>query len=190
MFLKLRRDTSNLPNCGVVNCPLLYWSMKTLALALGMLFGSMVANAQKAPAAGVESAAPFKGANALIVHTRDSASVAYNNLAQSLLASGYSLEKTDKALGFIATTSRPAPRYNMMYACRFFIKPNKNGSDIQATGVFTLPGAAAVSAAMAGEDAIEYRGGPASTFMICWQAMQKAATAAYPAVAPSYLRLP
>jgi hypothetical protein len=161
--------------------------MKALVLVVALLVASEV-RAQKAPPAGTESATPFKGANTLILHTPDSARVAYNKLAQSLLASGYSLEKTDKELGFIGTTSRPAPRYNMMYACRFFIKPTASGSDIRATGVFTLPGAAAVSAIMAGESPIEYRGGQSSTFMICWQAMQKATAAAYPAAAVAYVR--
>jgi hypothetical protein len=161
--------------------------MKRLLLA-SLLLSSVLVIAQQAP--GVEAAQPFKGANTILLHTPDSAQVAYSKLAKSLLAAGYGLEKSDKELGFISTTARPAPRYNMMYACKFFVKPTPSGSDIQASGTFTLPGAAAVSPIMAGETQMEYRGGSASTFMICWNAMQKTVQAAYPALSPAYTRLP
>ena len=159
-------------------------AMKYALVICGLLAGAGQARGQ----GGTEGvAAPFKGASALLIRTSDSARVAYQKLAQSLLAGGYGLEKTDKELGYISTSLRPAPRYNMLYACKFFVKPTATGADIQVSGVFTLPGAAAVSAAMAGESQIEYRGGPASTFMVCWQAMQKALLSAYPEAAPLYL---
>ena len=135
-----------------------------------------------------EAIAPFKGATAIIVHTTDSAAVAYKKVARSLLASGFSLNKTDEALGYISTAARQAPRYNMLYTCSVSIQRAQQGTTVTMYGAFSLPGAAAVSPIMAGESTIEYRGGPNSTYMICWNALQKALAVAYPNATTGYVR--
>jgi hypothetical protein len=160
--------------------------MKAYFLGL-VLLTSLPVIAQTAP---TEAAQPFKGATGLLFHTTDSASVAYKKVGQALLGSGYALAKSDKELGAISTAPRPAPRYNMLYSCNFFVKPTAKGSDVLVSGTFSLPGAAAVASFMAGDSPIVYKGGAASTNMICWQAMQQAAQAAYPSVAPAYVQLP
>jgi hypothetical protein len=163
--------------------------MKYLLLA-GLLLTGAPVFAQGSPALGPETTEPFKGATSLMVHTQDSANVAYKKLANALLAAGYGIEKSDKELGFISTAARPAPKYNMLYACKFYVKPTATGSDIQVSGNFTLPGAAAAASFMAGESTITYRGGANSTLMVCWRAMEQAARSAYPVAPVTYVRLP
>ena len=136
----------------------------------------------------VAQTAPAKGVNTISASVPDAPDVVYKHVAQSLLAAGYSLDKADKELGFIATKPRPAPRYNMLYACMVSIQAAGVGSVATISGTFSLPGAAAVSPLMAGETAIEYRGGANSTFMICWQQMQKALHDAYPEAPLTYTR--
>jgi hypothetical protein len=157
--------------------------MKHYLLA-GLLLAAVPALAQTAPVD-----APFKGANTIVVHTSDSAAVAYKNIARILLDAGYTLDRADKELLFLNTKSKSAPRYNMMHIVRASIKPSGSGSDIQIKDAFTLPGAAAVSAIMAGESETQFRGGQSSTYMICWNEMYRLA-ALYPNGKLSYLQQP
>jgi hypothetical protein len=157
--------------------------MKHLLLA-GLLLASVPVLAQ-APAAE----APFKGANTIVVHTADSAATAYKKIAHILLDAGYTLDRADKDLLFLNTKSKSAPRYNMLHVVRASVKATASGADIQLKDAFTLPGAAAVSAIMAGESETQYRGAQSSTYMVCWNELHRLA-ALYPSGKLGYLQQP
>jgi hypothetical protein len=154
--------------------------MKKLLLAC-LLLVACPAIAQKA--------IPTKGDNIIIISTPDSTKAAYVKVAALLLEAGYTIDRSDKELLFINTKFRPAPRYNMEHAPRVTIAATANGSKISLRDAFVLPGAAAVSSIMAGQQEVVFRGGKTSTFMICWDELQKLASL-YPAGNISYTHLP
>jgi hypothetical protein len=140
-----------------------------------LLLATMVLFTEQALAQSV----PPKGANVIIITTSDSAKVAYNKLASILLNAGYTIDKADKDLLFVNTKPKPAPRYNMEHAPRANITATATGSSILLRDSFTLPGAAAVASFMAGQQEVVYRGSKSSTFMVCWDELQRLA-ALYP----------
>ena len=135
--------------------------------------------------APAEQALPFKGANTITIHAPDSATVAYKKMAALLLEAGYSVAHATPALLSLNTEPQAAPRYNMMHQIRMAVAAGPGETLIRLSDAFTLPGAAAVSAAMAGTSTTEYRGGNASTFMICWKELQRVAQL-YPNTTLSY----
>jgi hypothetical protein len=153
--------------------------MKHLLL-IGLLFCGSKALSQDRPA---------KGANVIIIVTSDSAKAAYNKLATILLTSGYTLDRADKELLFVNTKPKPAPRYNMEHAPRASINAIPTGSKILLRDSFTLPGAAAVAAFMAGQQEVVYRGGKGSTFMVCWAELERIANL-YPGARIEYATTP
>ena len=155
--------------------------MKYLLIAL--LLGATSAAGQT-PA---EQPAPFKGANTILIHTPDSAAAAYKKMAAVLLEAGYSVANATPALLSLNTEPQAAPRYNMLHQLRMAVAAAPTGSVIHLSDTFTLPGAAAVSAIMAGSSSTEYRGGPSSTFMVCWNEFQRVA-ALYPAGLLTYTK--
>lgn len=97
--------------------------MKAFVLAVGLLFCGGGLCAQKAPAVGIESAAPFKGGDVIVITTPDSATTAYTKLGRLLLTSGYALDKSDKELGFISTVARPVANGRSEIVLRFTVVP-------------------------------------------------------------------
>ncbi|UOQ51721.1 hypothetical protein [Hymenobacter cellulosivorans] len=75
--------------------------MKTLLLAVSLLFATLTLRAQSA--ANPVSATPYKRANAVLVITSDSASVALKKLGAILVAKGYNIKKLDTDFNTITT---------------------------------------------------------------------------------------
>lgn len=158
-------------------------------LLLALLFGAGAARAQEyqpaypppsepyaaAPPAGQEATSPFKRATVVVLHTADSASVAYTNLARLLLAAGYPIDKSDKELGYINTGFHVGQNKAVEQSLRAAIIPKKGGALIEIRGVYRMPSIG--RGVMAGESPIECRGAFGSPAGISWQEMLRLASA-------------
>jgi hypothetical protein len=153
--------------------------MKHYLLAACLLTAAPVI-AQTVPAAGQETAQPFKKANTVVIHTSDSLAVAYRKLAGVLLNAGYTIDRNDKELGFLNTKARPASNKAAMQTLRASVIKTQEGADILLKGSYSTPGLAAVSPFfMSGDSETEYRGMKGSITMSCWNELEKVA-ALYP----------
>lgn len=161
--------------------------MKAFVLAVGLgLCGGGVC-AQKAPAAGVESATAFKGANIALIHITDSTGIALKRLAQSLLSNGYTIASINKELSFIDTGYRTVKSSGVQVSLHFVVIPNDAGATIEARGTLTIPGLNSTIAA--GESPIEKRGMNGSAYALAWQELERAVMA-YPNGKVGYIRRP
>lgn len=155
--------------------------MKAIALFVCLLFAG--------PAFGqMMAAAPFKGANEIVVTVPDSSGAAYALMARAFATAGYQLDKADKELGIVSTRPHPAPRLNMLCAYSAMVLPSAKGSVVSIRGTSSLPGAAGVSPLLTGESVINYRGMSGSPAMVAWEEMAARLRAAFPSAVPSYVK--
>lgn len=161
-------------------------SMKSLLLAV-LLACSIPTLAQTVPTVGQEAGAPFKGANVVLIHSTDSASVAYDKVGRLLLSEGYALDKTDKGLGFIGTSYREVAKGRAQVALRFTVIPAPSGVVIQGRAVMHMP--ALQHTALNGDSPAEYRGMKGSPMLATWEELNRVA-AAYPGGQLAYKRQP
>lgn len=162
--------------------------MKHYLLA-ALLVATTPALAQTVPPVGTEAAQPFKKANTVIIHATDSMSVAYTGIAKAILAAGYTIDRSDKELGFVNTKPRPLGRMSVQESLQASLKRSSTGIDIQITGSYSAPAIAAVSPLSAGETRVDYRGMKGSVVMACWEELQRVA-ALYPNAILGYKQQP
>ncbi|MDB5234758.1 MAG: hypothetical protein JWR44_1751 [Hymenobacter sp.] len=79
---------------------------------------------------------PFRGANAVVLHTRDSATAVYGEVARALRADGFALERTNPARGILETASRRLDGDTMTTALQFFVVPAPGGALLVVQGSY------------------------------------------------------
>jgi hypothetical protein len=121
---------------------------------------------------GTEAAEVFKRANIIIIHSTDSAATAYTKLARALLADGYTIEKSDKEIGYINTQYRVTTIAKALQAALKFTITAAAGEtriEMRATGLVS-------SVPALGIMRVEARGQSGSAISFAWAEMQRAAT--------------
>ena len=163
--------------------------MKMLVLIGGLLFCGGRAWAQKTPAVGVESAVPFKGANAIVVHVPDSASVAYAKLTKGLLAAGYGLDKSIPGALYVSTPSKPIKDIFGL-TLEVNAAPAPTGAAVVFRGHFTWASAAAIiSHTDKRENEVRSMGGGSTPIQQMWLELQRVALECFPSASISYKKL-
>ncbi|WP_324671043.1 hypothetical protein [Hymenobacter sp. GOD-10R] len=105
--------------------------MKTLyalAILLSCLLPTLVF-------AQVPSATPLKKANAILIETTDSATVAYRNMGRLLVTEGYTIAVSNADFATISTGDKPG-KHGVLQAFTVLVTPMKAGSQIILTGTF------------------------------------------------------
>ena len=162
--------------------------MKTLLTCL--LVASAPACGQTVPAAGIEASAPFKKANTILVHSSDSANVAYKKAVAGLLVAGFALDKAEPAAMFVSTPAKsltPA----LFIRLNVYVAPAPGGSTIAYRGLFSMVNVATLMAKVDKRELpVQYFGEGAGTAGKLWAEMRRAASAAYPTVPLFYIQMP
>lgn len=95
-------------------------------------------NDEAMPPIGTEVAAPFKGANIILLHVPDSAAIALKNFGRLLVTSGYSVDKLDLQLGYLTTLEPSAGVGRASYDYRVVAEPEAYGTMLRITGQYSL----------------------------------------------------
>jgi hypothetical protein len=132
------------------------------------------------PPAGQEAATPFNLANVIVVHTADSARIAYQKLTMLLLAQGYQLVETDSAQGRISTDYHRSAYRRIKVSLQFVISAQPNGALVEERAF----GQVSVAAS---RFAVECRGTPNMPIACAWSEMWRLASL-YPAGSLAYKR--
>jgi hypothetical protein len=90
--------------------------------------------------AQTEAPAPFRGANTIVVYTRDSAAVALQKMARLLVVDGYALGQNDPALGYFTTVGKAVGQVTpATYTYRVVALPGPAGTALRVSGEYTIP---------------------------------------------------
>ncbi len=153
--------------------------MKYPLLAAAFLLGAMPAFAQTQPVAP-------KGATTIVVHSPDSAKVAYTNTVKALLAAGYGIDKNDKEALFVQTPAKTI-RDAFHLTLRASVVPATSGSDISFRGQFTWNSAITIMAKTdKNEVEVKSLGGGKTPIQQMWNEMQQVAQSIYPAATMTF----
>jgi len=157
--------------------------MKLILLATALLI-SLLSNAQ--------SATPPKGSVAVLIHTDDSAEVAYKKAVQGLLAQGFGIDKSDKDALFMSAPAK-ALKEGTSVKIQLVTVADQTGSTttFRATYTWTTYLSGALGAGMRGpiesrEQPVQYTGPGKNPIKRAWQALEQAATQALPAGTVSF----
>jgi hypothetical protein len=112
--------------------------MKALLLA-ALLACSVPTLAQTVPPVGQEAAAPFKGANIILIHTPDSASAALKKLARALIVAGIEPDKIESEIGYLSTKAKPVGQLSpATFEYKAVATPEPDGTLLSITGTYTV----------------------------------------------------
>jgi hypothetical protein len=152
---------------------------------LAALLLARAAAAQTVPAPGAEAAMPFKGANTIVVHTPDSATVALQKLGRLMVVQGYTMDKFDAALGYLATKGKPVGQLTpAVYSYTAVAMKEAGATALYIKGTYAFPvGARTLTESMF------WTKGNLPHAKQCFSAVEKVALA-YPAARIGYVYQP
>lgn len=162
--------------------------MKYALVALGLMVGTPAAAQVRQSYKGSEIAAPVRGVGSIIMHTADSASVAYATLVRGLLSAGYGIDRREPGAGFISTSPRLLPTGSgVRLLVQATVLPTPTGSDIVFRGLFTWASVFAQGTTLENQQLpAVYVGGSKSPTQRAWNGLQEAALAAAPGARVGY----
>lgn len=162
--------------------------MKTLLVCC--LLASAPAIGQTVPKGAIEATQPFRKANVILVHSADSAAVAYNKAVTGLLVSGFALDRSDPAAMFVSTPAKPlGPALSLRL--NVHVTPAPGGSIVAYRGLFSMVNVATLMAKVDKRELpVQYFGEGAGAAGKLWAEMRRAASAAYPALPLFYIQMP
>ena len=138
---------------------------------------------------GAESPLSFNGANIIVLHTTDSAGVAYRGVVRAFLAAGFGLDKTNREALFVNTSPRPC-KGDVTVTAQAVVEPEAAGSKIIISGVLAWATAEIIMRG-AGQQlsAVKCHGMKGSPARSAWDALESVASA-YPAAKMGYAMRP
>jgi hypothetical protein len=142
----------------------------------------ILAEAQIKPYQGPEIAAPVRGVYNIVVHTPDSARVAYSTVVRALLSTGYGLDKQEATVGYVSTTPKLLPTGSgVRLIVQASVLPTATGSDVIFRGLFTWASVLAQGTTLENQQlpAVYVSGGNSPT-QRAWNGLQQTAIASFP----------
>lgn len=139
--------------------------MKTALFAL-CLFSTGLARAQEAP----------RGSTTVLVHSPDSARVAYARVVRALVAAGYGVATNDAAAGYARTPPKPLDGALTLTLSAAAVPAPSGGSDVSVSGVFTWFNALSIMAqSQTQQMPVHNSGGTNTPSRRCWNEMVRVA---------------
>ena len=83
---------------------------------------------------------PFKGANTIVIHTTDSSKQALEKLGRLLVQQGYTMDKFDLILAYLATKPKSVGQLTpAAYTYTSVAMPEATGTALHIRGEYTVP---------------------------------------------------